>query len=60
MKRISVYIFNLEEGMNRYIVDDYRNDEVLILCEKLCGCKFGSIRAMLVGNHFYKDKLKWL
>lgn len=28
-------------------------NEVLALCEKLCECKFKSIRAMLVGNHFF-------
>ena len=53
-----VFLFHLEEGIKRYEVNNYENDEVLALCEKLCECKFESIRAMLVGNHFYKKVLE--
>ncbi len=48
----------VEDGIKRYEVYNYENNEVLILCEKLCKCKFESIRAMLVGNHFYKKVLE--
>ena len=53
-----VFLFHLEDGIKRYEVYDYQNNEVLALCEKLCECKFESIRAMLVGNHFYKKVLE--
>ena len=49
-----IFLFHLEDGIKRYEVYNYENNEVLALCEKLCECKFESIRAMLVGNHFYK------
>ncbi len=52
-----VFLFHLPEGIRRYEVLEYENDEVLALCEKLCGCQFGSIYNMLSGNHFYRDKL---
>ena len=52
-----VFLFHLQNGVKRYEVNNYENDEVLALCEKLCKCKFESIKAMLVGNHFYKDKI---
>lgn len=52
-----VFLFHLPEGIKRYEVHNFENPEVLALCEKLCECKFESIRAMLRGNHFYKDKL---
>lgn len=54
----AVFIFNLENGLKRYAIENCENDEVLKLCEKICNCKFGSIKAMLEGNHFYKDKIK--
>ena len=53
-----VILFHLEDGIKRYEVCDYQNNEVLALCEKLCECKFESLRAMLVGNHFYKKVLE--
>ena len=53
-----VFLFHLEDGIKRYEVYNYENKEVLALCEKLCECKFESIRAMLVGNHFYKKVLE--
>lgn len=37
---------------------NYSNDEVLSLCEKLCGCKFKSIKDMLKENHYYSDKIE--
>lgn len=52
-----VFIFHLQEGIKKFNVYNFENDEVLALCEKICKCKFESIRSMLVGNHFYKDKL---
>ncbi len=53
-----IYIFHLEDGFRRYEVDDYINHEVLGLCEKLCNCKFGSIKKMLSDNTFYKTIIK--
>lgn len=53
-----VFIFHLQEGIKKFDVYNFENDEVLALCEKICKCKFESIKSMLVGNHFYKDKLK--
>ena len=31
---------------------------VMFAFANICKCKFESIKSMLVGNHFYKDKLK--
>ena len=53
-----VFLFHLEDGIKRYKVYNYENNEVLALCEKLCECKFESLRAMLIGNHFYKRVLE--
>lgn len=53
-----VFLFHLENGIKRYEVYNFENNEVLALCEKLCECKFESIKAMLVGNHFYKRVLE--
>ncbi len=39
-----IFLFHLENGFKRYEVNDYVNDEVLSLCEKLCDCKFESIK----------------
>jgi len=52
-----VFLFHLEEGIKRYEVKEYKNDEVLALCENLCGRKFGSIKDMLKQNHYYNDKI---
>jgi hypothetical protein len=52
-----IFLFHLHEGVKRYVVDSYENDEVLKLCEKFCQCKFESIKSMLSSNHFYKDKI---
>lgn len=52
-----VFLFHLEEGMRRFEVKGYKNDEVLRLCEKLCESKFTSIKDMLKENHYYKDKI---
>ncbi len=51
------FLFHLEEGIKRYEVYFYQNDEVLALCEKLCECKFESIYSMLKSNHFYSKYL---
>lgn len=48
-----VFLFHLEDGIKKYEVYHFSNDEVLALCEKLCECKFTSIKDMLIGNHFY-------
>lgn len=50
-----VFLFCLQEGIKRFEVENYQNDQVLKLCEKLCGCKFESIKSMLLGNWFYKQ-----
>ncbi len=52
-----VFLFHLEEGIKRYEVDNFENAEVLALCEKLCDCKFQSLKSMLIENHFYKEKI---
>lgn len=53
-----VFLFHLEEGIKRYEVHNFENKEVLCLCEKLCECKFKSIKSMLTGNHFYREILE--
>ncbi|MDE6280417.1 MAG: hypothetical protein K2M15_01275 [Oscillospiraceae bacterium] len=52
-----IFLFHLEDGLKRYVVKDYRNDEVLSLCEKLCERKFNSLKDMLRENHYYCDKM---
>lgn len=52
-----IFLFHLADGIKRYEVYNFENEEVLALCEKLCECKFGSLKSMLVGNHFYKKML---
>lgn len=51
----AVFLFHLQDGIKRYEVNDFINDEVLGLCERLCECKFESIKRMLSDNHFYKN-----
>lgn len=53
-----IFIFHLEDGFKRYEVQNFINDEVLALCEKLCDCKFESIKKMLSDNSFYGRILK--
>lgn len=53
-----IFLFHLEDGFKRYEVNDYMNNEVLSLCERLCDCKFLSIKQMLSGNSFYKTIIK--
>ena len=57
-----VFLFQLEEGIERYEVFDFKNDEVLALCEKLCECKMESLEKMLSENWYYKkvmaDRIK--
>lgn len=53
-----VFLFHLQDGIKRFKVENYENDEVLKLCEKLCDCKFESIKGMLLGNWFYKERLE--
>jgi len=52
-----VFLFHLSEGIKKFEVYNFENDEVLALCEKLCECKFESLKSMLIGNHFYKKVL---
>ena len=52
-----VFLFHLQDGIKKYVVLNYKNKEVIGLCEKLCKCKFESIKSMLIGNHFYRGKL---
>lgn len=53
----AVFLFHLEDGLRRYYAEGYENDEALSLCERLCECKFNSIKDMLKGNHYYSDKM---
>lgn len=52
-----VFLFNLFDGIHRYEVENFDNDEVLTICEELCDWDFGSIKDMLLGNKFYKKIL---
>ena len=52
-----VFLFHLQDGIKRYEVYDFMDDEVLGLCEKFCECKIESLKSMLMGNHFYKEVL---
>ena len=52
-----VFLFHLIGGIKRFEVENFENDEVLALFERLCACKFESIKSMLMGNSFYKEKL---
>lgn len=46
----------LEAGYwNEYFLE---KNVVLSLCEKLCGCKFKSIKDMLKENHSYSDNIE--
>lgn len=49
-----VFLFHLDDGIKRYEVFDFNNNEVLSLCEKLCECKFESLKKMLTENHYYR------
>ncbi|MDD3919665.1 MAG: hypothetical protein PHO41_00605 [Eubacteriales bacterium] len=53
-----VFLFLLPEGVKRCVVRDYQDDQVLALCEKLCGRKFESMRSMLTENPFYREILE--
>ncbi len=55
-----VFLFHLQEGIKKYEVNHFENDEVLGLCEKLSNSKFESLKTMLKENHFYKEKVKTL
>lgn len=52
-----IFIFHLPDGIKRYEVVGFENEEVLRLCEKLCECQFDSIYSLLSSNHFYKGKI---
>lgn len=53
-----VFLFHLDSGIKRYEVENFENDEVLALCEKICDSRFESIKSMLAGNKFYKKILQ--
>ncbi len=53
-----IFLFHLPDGFKRYEVKDFNNDEVLHLCEKLCNCKFVSIKQMLSDNAFYANIIR--
>lgn len=53
-----VFIFRLFEDIKRYEVYNFQNDEVLALCERLCDCKFVSLKKMLCDNHFYSQLIQ--
>lgn len=50
-----VFLFHLDDGIKRYEVYNFDNAEVLSLCEKLCECKFNSLKQMLTGNNYYNS-----
>ena len=52
-----VFLFQMEQGIKRYEVYDFKNKEVLALCEELSGQKMGSLMRMLSKNHYYKGVL---
>lgn len=52
-----VFLFHLKDGIKKYDVKEYKNQEVLALCEKLCECKFTSLKDMLKENHYYNDRI---
>lgn len=54
----AVFLFCLQDGVRKYKADNFQNDEVLAICEELCECRFGSLKEMLAGNHFYKPYIQ--
>ncbi len=53
-----VFLFQLEQGIKRYEVYDFKNKEVLDLCEKFSGQRMGSLYSMLSKNHYYSSVLE--
>ena len=53
-----IFLFHLEDGIKKYVVKNYDNEDVLSLCERLCDCKFQSLKDMLKENHYYCDKIR--
>lgn len=54
----AVFLFQLKEGLRRYEVMNFEDDEVHRLCETFCGCKLPPLRQMLEENPFYKTVIK--
>lgn len=52
-----VFLFSLEAGIKRFVVEADSHPEVLSLCEALCGCEFPSLKEMLLGNWFYRQAI---
>lgn len=52
-----IFLFHMQDGIHRYEVTDFENEEVLLQCEALCNRKFGSIKNILLSNKFYKKIL---
>jgi len=53
-----VFIFNLDGNIKKYILSKDNENEVLKLCCRLAETEFISIKDMILGNSFYKEKLK--
>lgn len=53
-----VFLFQLEQGIKRYEVYDFKNKEVLDLCEKFSGQRMDSLYLMLSKNHYYSSVLE--
>ena len=56
MSLVNTYVMGIGNEIDD--VKNYINDEVLSLCEKLCDCKFTSLKDMLKENQFYSNKIK--
>lgn len=52
-----VFIFHLKTGFKKYVVNNFKDDEVLALCEEMCSCKFVSLENMIKENKYYKQFL---
>ena len=53
-----VFIFKFKNGkIQKYIYDENTHDTILKLCCEFANVQFTSIKEMLAGNDFYKDKI---
>lgn len=53
-----VFIFKLDEEIKKYVLSKNNEKEILELCCCLAETDFVSIEDMLLGNSFYKEKVK--
>lgn len=52
-----VFIFKFKDGsIKKYILDSNNQKEILKLCSEFAETNFKSIKSMLLGNKFYKEK----